>query len=846
MKATRLFSLLIAFVMIFSSLPLIAIAEGESEFVDPYDYVEHYPDRDEPYVELYEEYVDGSTYQWYKGETAIEGETEPELKCELEFATEYTCIITLPDAKKIRPAFDTNPTILEQPDKYSPMFEVTDSDRVDSYQWYTHVITDTVITDENSSNKCSTCENEKYSSYDKDENLWTGAFVSKVEGIYEFFCFEVELKAGDRLLVDVGPEVQEIRITDSDYDITTSPSYSMVGNIGVQDVEVDETYTVSIFTTSEDSKVSAYIRTIEKDVLLEDETESVLKNGMFGGYYYCVATYDNDITLTSNVVALIPEVYEQPNAETYDFYVSNSHLAKFQWYQVIVNEDDSEEIITLEGENECVLQNYERNGVYYCEAAYPLCMVLRSKRVTALPVILEQPSAMLPEISVTFEDEAEFSWYEVELETSFIDDEMAEPAEFNDNVATYDEATGKWTGASWIAYEYANGDVEYGLDIMYVELEAGTTIRMSVSDITKLVDEGISVSGEYADGYYVEFSDDGYAYFTAEEDDLYNIYFYSEDPSVTMTVELVEYSYTLIEGETEKKLSVCEKDKYYAVIASYDDGETILVSDIFKMFAKIIKQPTSEEPSVEVNVKEDDMKYQWYEAVSEISDVTDEDVKLTDKDNPATYDSETKEWTPTIYDEHEDEDGNITYELDLFIISVKAGEQVHFIPSEELESGEIIAIPQEYYGDDIYIEPNQDGTYTFTSPIEQKYYFYTYDDNAEVTLKVTKTTYSLGDLVEGQDKAELLDASVGTYICVITYNDGTELISDVVNYFVKGDIDADGDVDATDYILVKRAVLKSITLTEEQAKFADIDADGDIDATDYVLVKRIVLGTYKA
>jgi len=58
------------------------------------------------------------------------------------------------------------------------------------------------------------------------------------------------------------------------------------------------------------------------------------------------------------------------------------------------------------------------------------------------------------------------------------------------------------------------------------------------------------------------------------------------------------------------------------------------------------------------------------------------------------------------------------------------------------------------------------------------------------------------------------------------------------------DIDTDGDVDASDYILIKRAVLNTYKLSEAQAKVADIDKDGDVDATDYVLVKRIVLGTY--
>ncbi len=60
-----------------------------------------------------------------------------------------------------------------------------------------------------------------------------------------------------------------------------------------------------------------------------------------------------------------------------------------------------------------------------------------------------------------------------------------------------------------------------------------------------------------------------------------------------------------------------------------------------------------------------------------------------------------------------------------------------------------------------------------------------------------------------------------------------------------GDVDDDGDVDAADYVLVKRAVLNTYELSETQKAVADIDADSDVDATDYVLIKRIVLGTYK-
>ncbi len=79
--------------------------------------------------------------------------------------------------------------------------------------------------------------------------------------------------------------------------------------------------------------------------------------------------------------------------------------------------------------------------------------------------------------------------------------------------------------------------------------------------------------------------------------------------------------------------------------------------------------------------------------------------------------------------------------------------------------------------------------------------------------------------------------------CVATIHWGSEMTE--TSKPTLGNIDDDGDVDATDYIFVKRSVLNTYSLTEEQKKFADIDKDGDVDATDYVLVKRIVLGTYK-
>lgn len=60
-----------------------------------------------------------------------------------------------------------------------------------------------------------------------------------------------------------------------------------------------------------------------------------------------------------------------------------------------------------------------------------------------------------------------------------------------------------------------------------------------------------------------------------------------------------------------------------------------------------------------------------------------------------------------------------------------------------------------------------------------------------------------------------------------------------------GDLNGNGEIDATDYIYLKRFVLGSFRLTEEQQKAADVNHDGVVNSLDYIRVKRHVLGTYK-
>ncbi len=60
-----------------------------------------------------------------------------------------------------------------------------------------------------------------------------------------------------------------------------------------------------------------------------------------------------------------------------------------------------------------------------------------------------------------------------------------------------------------------------------------------------------------------------------------------------------------------------------------------------------------------------------------------------------------------------------------------------------------------------------------------------------------------------------------------------------------GDLTNDGEIDAADYMILKRAVLGTFQLDDAQRRNADVSQDGKIDSSDYLFLKRAVLGTFQ-
>ena len=56
-----------------------------------------------------------------------------------------------------------------------------------------------------------------------------------------------------------------------------------------------------------------------------------------------------------------------------------------------------------------------------------------------------------------------------------------------------------------------------------------------------------------------------------------------------------------------------------------------------------------------------------------------------------------------------------------------------------------------------------------------------------------------------------------------------------------GDVNNDGKITSQDYILVRKHIMKTTTLTADQIKTADMNKDNKINTQDYILIKKKIM-----
>lgn len=100
------------------------------------------------------------------------------------------------------------------------------------------------------------------------------------------------------------------------------------------------------------------------------------------------------------------------------------------------------------------------------------------------------------------------------------------------------------------------------------------------------------------------------------------------------------------------------------------------------------------------------------------------------------------------------------------------------------------------------------------------------DPTATVKITNDKGVISSGKIATGQ-------------VVTITKADGTQFKFAVV---IKGDVNGDGEIYATDYVKIKNYIMSKDNLGSAYKLAADVNKDGNVYATDYVKIKNYIMG----
>ena len=68
------------------------------------------------------------------------------------------------------------------------------------------------------------------------------------------------------------------------------------------------------------------------------------------------------------------------------------------------------------------------------------------------------------------------------------------------------------------------------------------------------------------------------------------------------------------------------------------------------------------------------------------------------------------------------------------------------------------------------------------------------------------------------------------------------LIMNSLRNSLVGDVNKDGKVGASDYLLVRKYLLNLITLNTNEMKQADVNNDGKVTVLDYIEIRKLIIG----
>ena len=63
------------------------------------------------------------------------------------------------------------------------------------------------------------------------------------------------------------------------------------------------------------------------------------------------------------------------------------------------------------------------------------------------------------------------------------------------------------------------------------------------------------------------------------------------------------------------------------------------------------------------------------------------------------------------------------------------------------------------------------------------------------------------------------------------------------SYSLAADVNKDGNIDAIDYVRIRKYIMNTASLTGSYSVAADVNKDGNIDAIDYVRIRKYIMNT---
>ncbi len=131
---------------------------------------------------------------------------------------------------------------------------------------------------------------------------------------------------------------------------------------------------------------------------------------------------------------------------------------------------------------------------------------------------------------------------------------------------------------------------------------------------------------------------------------------------------------------------------------------------------------------------------------------------------------------------------------------------------------------------------------------------YTYDgdgkvkcqssDKKSITCKVDTSKRQIvieGIKANNSGKVSVYATQGTEYSATVDYNI-TVKVKESNETTLIGDVDGNGKVGTSDYVLIRKYLLKISNLTNEELKRADVNSDGKVNPSDYIVIRKILLG----